>query len=122
MERRQSAYSPCPVLTKLKFWNSLGVQLSDYEDTPNSQAQLAPSVLQDRPHKFEPGPDWTKIMESRMSLGAQGTQPGTTTSDSLDKELGKDGVMDVLGDYLDETEAESAVKNLAPGLPRTCWE
>ena len=67
---------------------------------------------QDQPHKFEPGPDWTKIMESRTSLGAQGTQPITATSDLLDKELGKDKVTDVLGDYLGETETESAVKNL----------
>ena len=70
--------------------NSLGVQLLDYEDTPKSEAQQAPFfVPQDRPHKFELGPDWTKITESKMSPGAQGTQPGTTTSDFLDKELGK---------------------------------
>ena len=38
-----------------------------------------------------------------------------TTSDSLDKELGKDGITDVLGDYLDETE--SVVMNLIQAYP-----
>ena len=93
------------------------MQLSDYEDTPDSEAQQASSMPQDWPHKFELGPDWMKIMESKTSLGAQGTQPGTTTSDSLDKELGKDGITYVLGDYLNETETESAVKNLIQACP-----
>ena len=47
---------------------------------------------------------------TRSKTGAQGVQPGVTTSDLLDKELGKDKVKDVLGDYLDE--AETAVKDL----------
>ena len=94
--------------------NSPGVQLPDYEDMPDSQTQPAPSTSLDRPHKFEPGPDWTKITESRTSPGTPEVQPGTTPSDSLDKELGKDKVNDVLGDYMreTETETESAVKNL----------
>ena len=80
--------------------NSPGVQLPEYEDAPDSQPQPAPSIPQDRPHKFEPGPNWTKITGSKTSLGAQGAQPGATTSDSLDKELGKDNVTDILGDYM----------------------
>ena len=93
-------------------WNSPGVQLPDYKDTPDRQTQPAPSAPLDWAHKFELGPDWTKIMESRMSPGAPEAQPGTFPADSLDKELGKDKVNDVLGDYLEETETESAVKNL----------
>ena len=62
-------------------------------------------------------PDWTKIMESWMSPGAPEAQPGNTPADSLDKELGKDKVNDVLGDYLEETETESAVKNLLRAHP-----
>ena len=117
--QREGGNQPIPTscANKTQTWNSPGVQLPDYEDTPDSQAQLAPSVPQDWPHKFEPGPDWTKITESRMSPGVQGMQPGTTTSDSLDKELGKGGIMDVLGDYLDETETESVVKNLLQACP-----
>ena len=92
--------------------NSPGLQLPDYEDTPDCQTQPAPSMPPDRAHKFEPGPDWTKITKSRMSLGAPEAPPGTTPTDSLDKELGKDKFNDVLGDYLEETETESAVKNL----------
>ena len=84
--------------------NSPGVQLPDYEDTPDSQTQPAPSMSLDRPHKFEPGPDWTKITESRMSPGTPEVQPGTTPTNSLDKELGKDRVNVVLGDYMQETE------------------
>ena len=38
-------------------WNSLGVHLPDYEDTPDCQTQPAPSALPDGVHKFEPGPD-----------------------------------------------------------------
>ena len=97
--------------------NSLGVQLPDYEDTPDSQTKPAPSTSPDRPHKFELGPDWTKITESRMSPGTPEAQPGTTPADSLDKELGKDKVNDVLGDYLQETKTESAVKNLLRAHP-----
>ena len=52
-----------------------------------------------------------------MSPGAPEAQPGTTPTDSLDKELGKDKVNDVLGDYLQETETESAVKNLLRAHP-----
>ena len=94
--------------------NSPGVQLLDYEDTPDSQTQPAPSASPDQPHKFEPGPDWTKITESQTSPGTPEAQPGTTSANSLDKELGKDKVNDVLGDYMQETETEteSAVKNL----------
>ena len=68
----------------------------------------------DRPHKFGPGPDWTKITESPTSPGTPEAQPGTIPTDSLDKELGKDKVNDVLGDYMQETETEtnSTVKNL----------
>ena len=98
-------------------WNSPGVQLPDYEDTPDCQTQPAASVLPDQAHKFKPGPDWTKITESRMSPGAPEVQPGTTPANSLDKELGKDKVNDVLGDYLQETETESAVKNLLRAHP-----
>ena len=88
--------------------NSLGVQLPDYKDTPDRQTQPAPSAPLDQAHKFEPGPDWTKITESRTSPGASEAQPGTIPADSLDKELGKDKVNDVL----EETETKSAVKNL----------
>ena len=97
--------------------NSPGVQLPDYEDTPDCQTQPAASAPPDRAHKFEPGPDWTKITERRTSPGATEVQPGTTPADSLDKELGKDKVNDVLGDYLQETETESAVKNLLRAHP-----
>ena len=97
--------------------NSLGVQLPDYEDTPDRQTQLAPSALLNWVHKFELGPDWTQIMESPTRPGAPEAQPGTTPTDYLDKELGKDKVNDVLGDYLEETETESAVKNLLRAHP-----
>ena len=107
---------------KAQTWNSPGVQLPDYEDTPDSQTQPAPASL-DQPHEFEQGPDWTKITESRTSLGTPEVQPGTTPADSLDKELGKDKVNDVLGDYMQETETEteSAVKNLLWAHPELAW-
>ena len=89
------------------------MKLPDYKDTPDRQTQQTPSNLPDRPHKFEPRPDWTKITESQTSLGvAEALQPSTTPANSLHKELGKDKVNDVLGDYLGGTETESAVKNL----------
>ena len=47
--------------------NSPGVQLPDYEDTPDRQTQPAPSALPDQAHKFKPGPDWTKITESQTN-------------------------------------------------------
>ena len=102
---------------KAQTRNSPGVQLPDYEDTPDSQTKPAPSVSLDQPHKFELGPDWTKITESRTSPGTPEAQPSTTPTDSLDKELGKDKVNDVLGDYLQETETESASKNLLRAHP-----
>ena len=98
--------------------NSSGVQLPDYEDTPDCHTQQTPSASPDHAHKLKPRPDWTKITESQKSLGApEALQPGTTPADSLDKELGKDKVNDVLGDYLEETETESAVKNLLRAHP-----
>ena len=102
---------------KAETRNSPGVQLPDYEDTPDSQTKPAPSAPLDQPHKFELGPDWTKIMESQTSLGTPEAQPDTTPTNSFDKELGKDKVNDVLGDYLQETETESAVKNLLRAHP-----
>ena len=103
---------------KAQTRNSPGVQLPDYKDTPDRQTQQTPSDLPEHPHKFELGPDWTKIMESRTSPGAaEEQQPGTTPADSLDKELGKDKVNDVLGDYLEETKTKSAVKNLLRAHP-----
>ena len=92
--------------------NSLGVQLPDYEEALDHQTQPSPSTPPDQAHKFEPLPDWTKITESQTSPGAPEAQSSTSPADSLDKELGKDKVNDVLGDYLQETETESAVKNL----------
>ena len=61
------------------------------------------------------------VTGSKMSLGAEGAQPSVTMSelDSLDKELGKDTVTDVLGDYIDETE--TAVKDLIRGSSGTHW-
>ena len=46
-----------------------------------------------------------------MSPGAPEVQSGTTPTNSLDKELGKDKVNDVLG-ITRRNETESAVKNL----------
>ena len=50
-----------------------------------------------------------------MDSGAQGAQPGVITF--LDKELGKDKITDVLGDYIDDTETENAVKDLIRAHP-----
>ena len=59
------------------------------------------------------------VTKSKTTSGIEGAQPSVTTSelDPLDKELRKDKVKDVLGDYLSETE--TAVRNLDranPGL------
>ena len=112
--QREGVDRPIPpsCTDKAETRNSLRVQLPDYEDTPDRQTQPAASTPPDRAHKFERGPDWTKIMESRTSPGAPEAQPSTTPADSLDKELGKDKVNDVLGDYLQVTETDSALKNL----------
>ena len=57
---------------------------------------------------------------SKTSSGIERAQPSVTASelDSLDQELGKDSVKDVLGNYFDD-ETESVVKELIhanPGL------
>ena len=77
------------------------------------------SMRNDRPHKFQAGPDWVMVTASKMSAGTEGVQPRVTTYelDFLDKELGKDNVKDVLGDYFNEMQ--NAVKELIcanPGL------
>ena len=79
---------------------------------PDSQQQQPLTEQEDWPHKFKLGPDW----------GTEGAQPGTTATelDSLDKELEKDNMKDVLGDYYEEVE--SAVQGLIrdnPGLTRS---
>ena len=60
------------------------------------------------------------ITASKTSSGTEGAQPDITAPklNSLDQELGKSEVKDVLGNYLDD-EAQSAVKELIhtnPGL------
>ena len=103
--------------------NSLGPQLQQFEDVPDSQQQQPPTEQEDPPHKFKLGADWVMVTKSKTGLGTEGAQPGNTTTelDSLDKELGKDKVKDVLGNYfLDETE--STVQGLIhdnPGLTRS---
>ena len=102
--------------------NSPGPQLPQYEDTPGSQPQQPLPVQEDQPHKFEVGSNWTMVTGSKMISGAEGVQPSVTMSklDPLDKELGKDKVRDVLGDYLSETK--TTVRNLVranPGLTRS---
>ena len=99
--------------------NSPGPQLPQHEDASGSQPQQPLPVQEDWPHKFEVGLDWTMVTKSKTTSGIEGAQPSVTMSelDPLDKELGKDKVKDVLGDYLSETE--TAVRNLVranPGL------
>ena len=49
------------------------------------------------------------VTESKMSSGTKGEQSGEAMPklDPLDKELGKETVKDVLGDYIDEADAAS---------------
>ena len=122
--QREELDRPIPLsrADEAQTWNSPGVQLPDYEDTPDSQTQPAPSASPDRPHKFEPGPDWTKIMESRMSSGTPEAQPGTTPADSLDKELGKDKVNDVrLRPKVQLRTCSGPTQNLLGMRPQRRW-
>ena len=50
--------------------NSPGLQLPEYEHVPGSQPQQPLPVQEDRPHKFEAGPNWTMV--TRSKTGAQG--------------------------------------------------
>ena len=88
--------------------NSPGLQPPSHEDKPSSQ----PPEQEDQPHKFQPGPDWHMVTPSKTGLSTKGAQPAGTSPglDPLDQELGKDKVMDVLGDYFEEQQ--SAVQAL----------
>ena len=89
-----------------------------------SQATLSPPKEKlpedqpvDWPHKFQPGSGWTKMS------GADGNSPDSapyqtlTEYDSIDKELGKEWVMGVLGDYLiKQEEAIGTLIEQNPGI------
>ena len=90
--------------------NSLGPQPPSHEGQQSSQ----PPKQEDRPHKFQPGPDWHMVTPSNTGSSTEGVQPGLNP---LDQELGKDDVNDILGNYLEEQQ--SAVCDLIcanPGL------
>ena len=73
----------------------------------DAQQQQPPTAEEEQPHKFKPGPDWVMVNGSKTVLATEGAQPDATPTmlDSLDKELGKDKVKDMLGDYFEETES-----------------
>ena len=119
--QRELGNQPIPLsrADEAQTQNSPGPQLPQYEDVSGLEPQQPLPVQEDRPQKFVAGPDWTMVTKSKTTSGIEGVQPGVTTSelDPLDKELRKDKVRDVLGDYLIETE--TAVRNLVhanPGL------
>ena len=60
--------------------------------------------MEDRPHKFQPGPGWSEV--SGMDSHPQDSASYQTAAeyDSIDKELGREQVMEVLGDYLAKQE------------------
>ena len=73
--------------------------------------------LVDWPHKFEPGPGWTKVLAAGGN--AQGLAPHKTLVEynKLDKELGKDLVKNVLGNYLaEQNEAVEILIQQNPGI------
>ena len=93
-----------------EIWNSPGPQPPSHEGQQSSQ----PPKQEDRPHKFQPGPDWHMVTPSNTGLSTVGVQPGLNP---LDQELGKDDMNDILGNYLEEQQ--SAVRYLIhanPGL------
>ena len=117
--QRELGNKPIPLshADEAQTWNSPGPQLPQYEDVSGLQPQQPLPVQEDRPYKFEVEPDWTMVTKSKTTSGIKGAQPGVTMSelDPLDKELGKDKVRDVLGDYLSETE--TAVRNWVHANP-----
>ena len=52
--QRETGNTPIPpsCADEAQTWNSLGVQLPEYKDTPDLQPEQTPSMQQDRPHKF----------------------------------------------------------------------
>ena len=118
--QRESGDHPIPPshADEAETWNPPGLQPPSHEDKPSPQ----PPEQEDQPHKFQPGHDWHMVTPSKTGSNTEevqstGTSPGV---DALDKELGKDKVMDILGDYLEEQQA--AVKTLIcenPGLTRS---
>ena len=102
--KRESGDQPIPLscADEAQTWNSPGPQLPQYEDMPGLQPQQPLPMQEYQPHKFKPGLNWAMVTRGKRTSGAKGVQPSVTTSelDSLDKELGKDKVRDVLGDYL----------------------
>ena len=93
--------------------NSPGPQPPSHEGQQSPQ----PPKQEDRPHKFQPRPDWHMVTPSNTGLSTVGVQPGL---DPLDQELWKDDVNDILGNYLEEQQ--SAVRDLIrtnPGLTRS---
>ena len=115
-QRESGSYSlPPSCAGEAETWDSPGLQPLPPEDKPSSQ----PHEQEDRPHKFQPGPDWHMVATSKTGPGTEGAQPKGTSSvlDPLDQELRKDNVNDVLGDYLEEQQsAVQALIHANPGL------
>ena len=108
--QREAGDHPIPPsrADETETWNPPGPQPPSHKDKPSPQ----PPEQEDRPHKFEPGPDWHMVIPSKTSSNTEEVQPAGTLPrlNALDKELGKDKVMDILGDYLEEQQ--TAVKTL----------
>ena len=79
-------------------WN---LQPPSHEGELDSQ----PPEQGDRPHKFQPGPEWHMMTPSKTGSNTEGAQttegPGL---DPLSKELGKNKVTDIQGDYFEEQQ------------------
>ena len=71
---------------------------SNSKDSPEQQTQQSSVESEERPHKFQPGPDWTMVSRKWCWCWRNALPYCTLVEDdNLDKELGKEKVNDVLG-------------------------
>ena len=118
-QRESSDHSLPPSRThEAETQNSPGLQTPPHEDQQGSQ----PPEQEDRPHKFQPGPNWHMVTPSQTGSSTKEAQPAEMSPglDPLDKELRKEDVNDILGNYFEEQQ--TFVRDLIhanPGLTRS---
>ena len=88
-------------------WDSPGQQPQQLQDPLEQQPQQPPlsAEPEEWPHKFQPGSDWVMVTGSDVSPREMLPYCTLAEYDKLDKELGKEKVKDLLGNYFEETIA-----------------
>ena len=101
----------CHTMEELAMRESGTQSVAPSQATPSPPREgLQEDQSVDRPHKFEPGPGWTKVSDAGGDAQGSASYMTLAEYDKLDKELGWELVKNVLGHNL--TEHDEAMETL----------